>query len=210
MWINIYGVTKMGDIDGGNYTEVQEDGSMVAKENATTYRDEIGDAVNLAQSWPGISTNEKEGVVEYTTAANLSDYLFANMQLNHDRKLDADIEPHIHILQNQNAIPNMLLQYRYQNIGAAKTTAWTNLPLDNAIFSYDSWTLHQVLDPSTGITPPAGSNVSDIIQFRLIRDNANTSWEFAGADAYTGDVQVLAFDCHIEVNSLWSRTEYVK
>lgn len=174
-----------------------------------SWRDEIGDALSIQQKGPGVSRNVTENTVDFTTAANLSDYLYLNVQLNHDRQLTTAIAPHIHFEQARNAVPNFLLQYRWQKQGAAKTTAWTNLACNAAVFTYVSGTLENIAD-SALITPPSGDGISDIVQIRILRDNANTSGVFAGADPYNTTVGIVAFDIHIQIDSAGSISEYIK
>lgn len=45
-------------------------------------------------------------------------------------------------------------------------------------------TIHQISRTVAGITPPGGSTISDIVQFRILRDTTNASGEFGGADTY--------------------------
>jgi len=178
--------------------------------DARPFRDELGDALALKVRGTGISTNTAESTQDFATNADLSDYLFANVQLNHDRDLTAVIKPHIHFFQSDADMPNFLLWYRWQLNGGAKTTAWTSLKCNTAAFTYVSGTLHQIANTIAGITPPVNTVLSDIVQFRVFRDNANTSGLFAGADAHAGSVGVLSFDVHLQLNSVGSDEEYVK
>lgn len=133
-----------------------------------------------------------------------------NLQLNHDRDETSIVGPHIHWFQASSAVPNFLLQYRWQINGGAKVTSWTNLRCNIAVTTYTSGTIHQICETPTDITPPAGSVISDIIQFRIIRDTANSSGVFGGADTYSGVVGVLSFDLHVQINSLGSTSEFTK
>jgi hypothetical protein len=178
--------------------------------NATTFRDEKNDALNIKVTGTGVSVNATENTIDFTTSAlYASDYAYVNVQLNHDRKLTAQVFPHIHWFQTENTIPNFILQYRWQLNGRAKVTSWTNYKCNVNAFTYTSGTILQI-SYDGGITPPANSNVSDIIQFRIGRDTNNASTLFAGADPFTTTVGVLSFDVHIETDSIGSNQEYVK
>lgn len=201
------GATKIGDVS--NYTNFDANGHMTMVGTATTFRDETNDAINLQQTGSGVSINSSENVVEYTTGANTLDYMYVNIQLNHDRKLTSTIVPHIHFFQAENNMPNFLIQYRWQINGGAKVTSWTNLKCNTAVFSYSSGTIHQIAN-SAGISAPVGSTISDIVQFRVIRDTGNTSGLFTGADPYSTTVGVLQFDIHMECDSMGSNSEYSK
>jgi hypothetical protein len=102
-----------------------------------------------------------------------------------------------------------LLQYRWQTNGAAKVTSWTNYPLTTNVYTYTSGTINQISHDS-GITPPVGATLSDVIQIRLIRDNANGSTVFTGASNYAATAHVTELDIHFEMDTFGSRQEYVK
>lgn len=209
----IYGDAKVGDVVGGNYTNIDSSGHLEFVGTARPWRDELSDAVSLQETGTGISRNTTEVTVDYTYQSNLSDFMYANVQMNHDKDLTASIYPHIHWVQAKNYSPNFLLQYRWQTNGRDKTTAWTNLPCNALAFTYATGSLNQI-SYSAAITPPPTVSLSDIVQFKIIRDNANTSGAFTGTDPYnTGGnatVSVLAFDVHMMLNSLGSDDEYVK
>ena len=57
---------------------------------------------------------------------------------------------------------------------------------------------------------PSPDGISGILQLRVLRDNANTSGEFSGADAYTGAAHLVFVDIHREEDTKGSSSEYVK
>ena len=159
-----------------------------------------------------VVSDVSEGVVNFTNQAALANYITVNIQLQHGWVIGSDIEPHIHWFQNQNQTPNLLLQYRWQLNGAEKVNDWVNLKVDKLIFPYPSTgtpTINQIATFGK-VTPPDEVNVSEIIQFRVIRDTANASTLFGGADTYTGNVSLVNFDLHIKVDAFGSRKVYEK
>jgi hypothetical protein len=166
--------------------------------------------MTLQQTGPGVSLNIPECSVDFTSASNLSDYVVQSIQLSHAWKLNSIIFPHIHFVQTTNAVPNFLLQYRWQIDGGATKTDWTNLICNTAAFAYSSGSLNQIAHTTAGITPPSGANLSDGVEFRVIRDNANTSGLFSGADPVNATVSIKYFDIHIEKDSIGSNSEYSK
>jgi len=182
---------------------------------ATQWRDELGDITTLKTQGPGVSLNVAESAVEFVAAANLADYLFTNVQLNHDRKTASDIFPHIHCwLGQESVVPNMMIQYRVQSHSLAKTTAWTNLKMNKLVTTAPpaGQTFNAILTTESGIAVTSDMPVSSIVQFRVLRDSANASTPalFTGADPYTGTFSITSFDVHIEVDSCGSRTEFTK
>ena len=176
---------------------------------ARPWRDELVDVLSLKVLGTGISENAAEATIDITTAADTSDYLYGNVQLNHDKDLAASIYPHIHWFQAEDNTPNFLLQYRWQINGGAKTTSWTNLVCTSLVHTYVSGTIHQIAY-SSAISVPVGTTLSDIVQFRIIRDNDNDSTEFGDTDPYTATVSIMHFDIHFQINSLGSDDEYTK
>jgi hypothetical protein len=192
-----------------NITSIGIDGHQTMGGAGRPWRDELTDAVNIKQNGSDIAADTAEGVVNFSATGNLSDYLYLNIQLNHDKDLSSQIFPHIHFFQAYNVAPNFLLQYRWQRNGQAKVTSWTSVKCNALAYTYTSGTISQIAS-SVGIFPPSGSGLSDIVQFRFIRDNANTSAKFTGVDTYTGAVGVMSIDIHFMINSIGSNDEYVK
>ena len=209
---------KFGGIDG--YTLFDSDGHQTMVGDARPWRDELGDALSIKVQGAGISNNLAESVVNFDSNAAynvnpaLADFLYKNVQLNHDRDLTSEMHVHVHWFQEKDYAPNFLLEYRWQINGGEKTTAWTKLKCNALAFPYTvGQSLHQIAYAAP-ITPPVGTNLSDIIQFRIYRDTTNVSSEFAGNCPYnTGgnaSAGVLSFDVHFMINSLGSNEEYIK
>jgi hypothetical protein len=200
---------QFGNVASGHYSEFEADGTYKANGDATTFDDLLGDVTSLQVVGVGVVADNSENAINFATSANLSDYVVANYQVRHRWKAGSNVFPHIHFEQSENNVPNFLIRYRWQRNGQAKTTAWTDYKCDTVAFTYSSGTLNQIAH-SGSITPPSGYSLSDIIEFRIFRDNANTSGVFSGADAYTTDVLVTGIDIHIEEDTLGSRSEYAK
>lgn len=189
----------------------EADGTLILNGAATVFRDEKNDVLNLKVAGTGVSINPTESTADFSSASDLSDYLYVNVQMNHDRKLTSAIYPHIHYFTASANVPNFLLEYRWQINGGRKATSWTRLKCNTKAFTYVSGTINQIA-VSAAIAAPSGDdvdNISDIVQFRIYRDNANTSGLFTGSDAADSVVSVISFDIHIEIDSMGSREEYV-
>ena len=199
------GINKFGSLT--DYLQIDASGHLTLVGNATVFDDEKGDILSLRVEGPGVSANVTESTVDFLRTANLSDYIYTNVQMSHRWKIGSVVYPHIHYFQTVAGIPNFLLQYRWQTNGGVKTTAWTNYKCNTAAFTYTAGTIHQIAHDS-GITPPVGSGLSDIIQFRIIRDVANSSGVFAGTDPDGSVVGIISFDVHTERDKLGSNSEY--
>jgi hypothetical protein len=196
---------KFGGVS--DYFSIEVDGSIEMVGLATVYDDLVAAVSGIVTSGPGVSTNAAEQTIDFVSTANLSDYAWTAYQLKHAWKPGSVIQPHIHWEQNSANVPNWLMRYRWQINGGIKTTAWTDFKCNTPVFTYVSGTLNQIC-AGVGITPPAGYNISDILQVRVFRDTGNASTRFTGADPMTGTASVTSLDCHLEFNRLGSRTEY--
>ncbi len=192
-----------------NYLEILADGTIRLVGDATVWDDITPGIAAARTSGPGVSVNLDEMTLDFVTTANLSDYAVLPFQLLHKVKAGSAVYPHVHWWQAQDHTPNWLMQYRWQRNGQAKTTAWTNYKCNTNAFTYVSGTLNQ-LSYGAAIAAPADYGISDILQIRLLRDSANASTLFAGADPYTATVAATSFDPHVEIDSLGSASEYVK
>jgi hypothetical protein len=186
------------------------DKGIVLSGTSTVFDDLLRSALQLKVFGPGVSINSTENTLEFTTTSNLSDYSYDNYPLVHAWKIGSVVFPHILWEQAENYIPNWLLQYRWQTNGQAKITSWTNVACTTNIFAYTSGTLNQISYVNGGIAPPTGAGLSDIIEFRILRDNSNTSGVFSGTNTYTTTVGMTSVGIHVEIDTLGSKEEYVK
>lgn len=189
---------------------IQTDGSFRLDGAATVFDDMFGDITKVKVSGTGVSLNTTENTVDFTASANLSDYALVVYQMSHKWKMGTTIYPHFHWVQESSSVPNFLISYRWQKNGEVKTAAWTYYKCNiNNAFTYTTGSLNQITSGS-GITPPVGYGISDVIQFKIYRDTGNASGVFSGADPYSGTVAISSVDCHIEIDTEGSGSQYTK
>lgn len=193
-----------------DYTEFEADGSMLMVGDATVFDDLSLSTIAIKVQGTGLSNNTTEVQTEFTQAANLSDYLYGSTQITHAWLIGSDLYPHLHWMQTTSGVPNWLLDYRWQPNGEAKETSWTRVAMNVPVYAYVSGTLNNIAHTLNPITPPANAGLSDIVQFKIYRDNANASTKFAGADPVAATAGALSFDLHIQRDRLGSRQEYIK
>lgn len=189
---------------------IESDGTKRLDNAATVFDDMFADITKVKVKGTGLSLNDAENTIDYTDAADLLDYAIVVYQMSHKWKMGTEIYPHFHWVQQNNSTPNFLIQYRWQRNGEAKTTAWSNHKCNTTnAFSYTTGSLNQIAHGSS-ITPPTGYGISDVIQFRILRDTGNESGVFSGTDPYSGTVSISSVDCHFEIDTEGSRGEYTK
>ena len=192
-----------------NKTAFDTAGHQTMEGTARPWRDELGELIGKVFKGARISENTDEGTLDFAdNCVSADDFVITNVQLNHDKDLAAALYPHLHWMQASANIPNWLLQYRWQVNGAAKVTTWTPLKMNTTVHAYSA-AMHQICYCAP-VAVPAGSDLSDIVQFRISRDTANVSTLFDGLDPLTGAASAMSFDVHFQINSLGSDDEYSK
>jgi hypothetical protein len=178
--------------------------------SSNAWRDAVGELLGKKKLGARITDDLAEGTVVFSDSCRIADdYIITNVQLNHDKDLVEDISPHLHWFQDSTNIPNWMLQYRWQINGRSKITAWSGLAYESQVYTYASGTMLQITE-FPDITPPSGSYLSDIIQFRILRDTNNDSSLFDDLDPYKGSVHTVMFDVHIPLDSNGSIWEFTK
>jgi hypothetical protein len=186
---------------GSNYTTIEKDGTIALHGTATAYLDEMS---NLLSNQKVIGAAEivnadTSGTVIFTADADTLDFVYMNIQLNHDRKLGSVIYPHLHWHQTQADSIGWQIAYRWQTNGQVKDGTWKWLkPQEVTEFTYTSGVLNQITEWA-GISAPASDALSGILQIRLAR-----------RDDVAIEVHALSLDIHKEVDSIGSRMEYSK
>ena len=210
--------TRLGDIEsltGGavNRTVFDEDGTMEAQGDATTWEDLRfplqGQRLDVAAG--RVDYNYTDCTVDFqSNALYPGDPICFICQQSHSKLLGSAIELHLHWLQNQNATPNWLIGYKWLNTGERyDTLTETLMPWTSNAITYTANTISQLTEFGT-ITKPVDDTLSSILHIRLFRDTTNVSTLFAGADPYIGDAQATEFDIHYIKDTMGSREEYVK
>lgn len=209
-------VTRPQQRIGGDthYADFDSTGHLTFAGNARPWRDELGQLLGMKRKGSRITEDLDEGTLLFADTCQIADdWVITNVQLNHDKDLAASIYPHIHWIQASSDVPNWMIQYRWQIQGGAKTTSWTSAKYTSLATTYDG-------DPATinqiavfaAIAPPVGAGLSDIVQFRILRDTDNDSTLFGtpGTDPLSGNAVAVMFDVHFMINSLGSTDEYSK
>jgi hypothetical protein len=202
---------RFGSKGQGNYADFEADGTLVFYGDSTAFRDEFGPLIgqNFTSPASDIVTDAAEGTIVFKDSCALADYVSMPVQINHDAKAMSDVYPHLHWWQTSANLPNWLIQYRWQQNGAAKVTTWTSVKYVSHAFTYVSGTLNQIT-AFGALSPPANTGVSVVLQLRLLRDTKNASTLFTGNDPLSGNVSAMFFDTHIEVDMLGSHGQYTK
>ena len=194
----------VGDVEGGNYLEIEADGSLLLHGNATAFDDNTFplSAYKLDSQAGALQDNYDNASITMNASGTLgtaADTLVFTSQTKHKTKEASSADLHVHWEQPTDQAYTFDVQYRIQNTGTPKTTTWSTLAtvgMENNVFPYTSGTLLQItqlLDIDL-----TGISLSALVQFRLTR-----------SDSTAGDIEAIAVDCHYEYDRLGSRTPYV-
>lgn len=120
-------------------------------------------------------------------------------QFGHDRTFDSSISPHIHYIQTTPNPPTFILQYRWYENGDVVPN-FTTVEASTGIFTFSGSPILQIMEfPDIAGTGHNGvSSVMDIIVYRKT------------GDGVSGNVLVKEFDIHYMLDSVGSRSEYIK
>ena len=202
----IHTEVRVGDYGNGNYTAIESDGTIVSRGNATTWGDLTGSLVaNRLESVAGklqYDYNENAIVMQSGgSLGNSTDRLIFNFQYPHGAITNGMMRLHIHWDQTSTNQIEWTTQYRIQNNGVEKTTAWTTAPVTNSVddskYPYVSGSINQITELAN--VDMTGASLSATVQFRVVR-----------TDNTVGDIEATFVNAHIEEDTIGSREEYVK
>jgi len=196
---------KIGDVSGGNYTEIETDGTVKRNGAATCWDDMVTSLIGrrLYSNTGKVDYDYDENNIKFQpggSITNKSDRVNWNWQKLHAIKATSALNVHIHLEQTSTDAVVFTLKYRIQKNGSAKTTAWTTLTCDvssssDTVYTYSSGTLNQIVKfPSIDLT---GTNISDIIECQMARTDSTAS-----------DIYATYVDAHVEFDTDGSRTEW--
>lgn len=197
----------IGDVSGGDYTEIESDGTVVFHGDATVWEDLQVSISNIrvpASSAPTerLYDGGTGGVSFPFLGFDVSDYIYFDVQTSHSMKLNAVLDNHIHFsLPNTTDIGDKF-QFQLDVMAAGINTEWeepTGTPFtsEHTIVANDD-TYHRLLEIAE--IPSSNDTVSTIYKCKLTRIAASS-------DEYASEVYVTFSDCHYEKDTIGSRLE---
>lgn len=199
---------KIGDVSGGNYLDIDTDGTVSTLGTSTTW-DDIQTSLNgrrLYSASGSVDYDYLNGGILFddnggTADGDINDFVTWSIQYPHKAKTDGTFNCHVHWVQDSTRAIVWELAYRVQDNGSATATTWTTVqstPVTDELFTYTSGSLNQItelaqIDMST-------HSLSAVVQCRLSR-----------VDTTGGTVVLSTFvDAHYEADTLGSDEEYTK
>ena len=191
------GVTmRVGDIDAGNYAEVESDGTLAFKGDATVWDD---------FRFP--FTQTKRGSLlkpdfDFTNVGLLfpqndaAEIVYMIGQLPHNYKEGTSIYPHTHWVQSQADVPVWKLDYKWYNRGELIPGAFTTITSTTEVYPYSAGNIFQKTTFPAIVPSATQGDISSFLDMKFYRDD----------NVVAGDVLGKEFDIHYEIDTIGSRT----
>ncbi len=211
MTIDNAGVTKIGDIVGGNNTKVETDGTLVFEGNAEVW-DDLRVSVDKGSSSAtlGYSPGESSGgqIWYFRDGAGLETLSF-QAQLPHGYKEGTNIYPHLHWTPFTTKSGNVEWNLDYTWVNYDGTTpqvfpsTTTNTVVVTGPFTQRTHLITALTVGNVGLNG-TGKKISSILICRLWRNSSNS------ADTYGDDAGLLSLDFHYQIDTVGSRETFTK
>lgn len=194
---------KIGDVDGGNYSEFESDGTLKFNGDATVWDDmrtpisSVRVPAALAPVWTAYKGSQ---VLAFDGTS--SDFVYFVAQLPHSYKEGTNLDVHIHWTPEDNTAGNVKWQLTY---------SWANIDgifpaetIVERIVATPEVTDKQILTDLVNIDG-TGKAVSSMLLCSLARLGGDVEDTYNAKDAY-----LLEIDFHFEIDTVGSRTELAK
>jgi hypothetical protein len=203
------GVTKIGDVVGGNDTKFETDGTIVM-EGAATVWDDLRVSLDKGSSSASLefvwgSTGPQ---IWYFRDNNGLEAMSFVVQLPHSWKEGTAIYPHIHWMPKASESGNVEwnLDYSWQNYDPTTPLAFPTFTTSTVTVAGPFVANTHRITSLTGGAGLIGTDkkISSILICKIWRNSSN------GADTYNDDAGLLSLDFHFQIDTVGSRAEYVK
>jgi len=198
--INDDEVCRIGDADGADYSEFEDDGTLKFVGNATVW-DDLRVSVNSLKvptaSNPSWGTYNGFQLLEFDSGENQEVYF--TIQLPHSYKEASNITPHVHWIldtDDDGTTVEWGLEYKWGDIGDAMDSATTTIYATEGVSTGDEGK-HQIT--SFSAITGTGMSISSMLLCRLFRRGSG------GNDDCGESVWLMEFDTHFEMDTVGSR-----
>lgn len=202
---------QFGDVEGGNYSEFESDGTLVFNGNATTYDDLPPNPIirsrQPAANNPTLATL-KGAIQQYTFAVN--DYVSDNFELLHSWKPGTNLNVHIHWATNGSEGTDKAVkwEFTYTISNAHATAPFTDAFGDTVAISSETVIPANTPDrahiiSSLGTIDGTNLRIGSVVAYNIKRIASSGS-------APTSNPFGLQVAAHIEQDTTGSRSLYTK
>lgn len=200
------GITKIGDLVGGNNTKFEADGTKVMEGNASVWDDLLvnPDATGKGSASPTFSTF-KNGVSLWMFESGKSQEVFFTVQIPHKYKEGTSLFPHVHWTTSTGTPTgtNVVWSLEYTVVAIGGNFPATTILTSNSVVATPSGTgQHNITN--LGTISGTGIGISTILVCRLFRAATDSR------DTFSNSVGLLSMDFHYEIDTEGSRDPFLK
>jgi len=190
---------KFGDVTGGNYSGFEDDGTLVAYGDATTYNDLIMPAGNLRHgNTPPVFAVFLGGIYAPRFDAGVADEVHGSVEFQHNYKEGTDIEVHVHWSPTTTNTGNIVFGFEYTVANMTTGTFGAPTTITNTPFA-SLGIINRHTYTTIGVISGTGRKIGDVIVFRFYRQKG-------GTDTFTGNAFVHSIGIHYECDTTGSRS----
>ncbi|WP_338357482.1 hypothetical protein [Yeosuana marina] len=210
MTIDNTGVTKIGDIAGGNDTKVEADGTLVFEGGAEVW-DDLRVSMDKGSSSASLEyfSGGSGGQIWYFRNDKGLETLSFQVQLPHSYKEGTRIYPHLHWTPRATKVGNIEwnLDYTWVNYDSDTPLAFP-AKVTSTVVAAGGFTenTHMItaLTAGNGGLDGDGKKISSILICRLWRNSGDSQ------DTYEDDAGLLSLDFHYQIDTVGSREPFAK
>lgn len=203
---DLLGVARFGNVEAGNYTEFEADGTLVMKGDAKVYEDVttvlLPGAKATTPDFSGGIAGNPELYTYFFSPSKLNELYFSN-QMPHSWD-GGTFYPHMHIVPSTNGSGTAIFHHECSRANInGKYESFILRDLTINIEANSQW--KHLLVESNPVTPDASINgLSSTAICRIYRNPLEVG------DTYDGSIGLISYDLHISKNTLGSREELTK
>lgn len=198
---------KIGDVNNGNYSEFESDGTLVSNGDATCWKD-INIDVSALGSPPGLQPDVVQFVDKngsntgvYTYGMAIGEAVGGKFEIQHDYKTGEDIYFHIH--SQGIAAPTGVDKIKFElDYTIAKNNELLE-PVQTISLEFDYDTRYELIVNSFPVIDGSNIGIGDQFIFTLRRVAASS-------DDYAGDALLMTVGIHYQVDTIGSRQIFIK
>ena len=196
-----------GNVAAGNYSEFEEDGTLVAHGNARTYDDSQSAVTYMRVGGTALTLDTFDGTI-YQYRFDLNDEIHSQIQLSHRYKPGTPIHLHIH-LANKAGVGataynvGISVEWMWASINDVFPAAATLTTVDCSFQNAAALT-HKVFEIATLTPTAAQGGISSYLLMRVKRVAGSVE------SLTVNNIFILGIDVHTEQDTQGSRQEYTK
>lgn len=197
------GTARFGSLgNGSDFTEFEDDGTMVMHGDATVFDDFVVRLGNLkAPAADPPTTRAYKGGEVYGFSKSATNVLYFEAQLPHSYKEGSPLAFHLHVAYPTNGAGNVLWSFTHSwaNVDEVFPSPTTETAISISPATLDAHGLCEIVE-----IDGTGKNISSVLLCSISRIGGHVD------DTYDAEVYAISADFHYEKDTVGSRSMYTK